>query len=143
MLRQIKADPIHNPSDAGSRQIVLHLRRAGLITDFIPPYGRRLTPEGEEALRLEAERLSAAEKAAKDADQERARQKAEADAAKAEERSNLDQQTKNQFRHDWRIAIFEVVSGFLFGAIADHFFDIVGNTSRTVIATLTALGLLH
>lgn len=143
MLRQIKSNPLYNPSEGEPRRLVLYLHRAGLITDFIPPYGRRLTPKGEEALRLENERLAAAQQAAKDAENERARQKAEADAAKAEERSHLDQQTKKQFRHDWRIAIFEVVSSFLLGAIADHFFDIVGNTARTVIAALTALGLLH
>lgn len=143
MLRRIKADPMFNPSEGEERKLVLYLHRAGLITDFIPSYGRRLTPEGEEALRLEDERLAAAKEAAKDAENERARQKAEADAAKAEERSHLDQQTKKQFRHDWRIAIFEVVSSFLLGAIADHFFDIVGNTASTVIAALTALGLLH
>ena len=143
MLRRIKADPMFNPAEGEELKLVLYLHRAGLITDFIPSHGRRLTPEGEEALRLEDERLAAAQQAAKDAENERARQKAEADAAKAEERSHLDQQTKQQFRHDWRIAIFELVGGFVLGAVADHFFDIVGNTARTVVAALTALGLLH
>lgn len=91
-----------------------------------------LTESGLEAAKL-AEEL-------RDQEEE---QRADEEATRAAERANLDQQTKKQFRHDWRIAIFETVAGFLLGAIADHFFDIVGNASSTVLALLRALGLLH
>lgn len=83
MLRQIKSNPLYNPSEGEPRRLVLYLNRAGLITDFIPPYGRRLTPKGEEALRLEDERLAAAQEAAKDAYEESQREAEE----KAEEKS--------------------------------------------------------
>lgn len=61
---------------------------------------------------------------------ERARKEAE----RMSDRAYADENTKKQFRHNWRIAIFEVVGSFLLGAIADHFFDIVGNAVRLWLA---------
>lgn len=58
------------------------------------------------------------------------KQRAEEEEKARSQRSYTDQQTQKQFRHDWRIAIFETLSGFILGAIADHFFDIVGHASR-------------
>lgn len=62
----------------------------------------------------------------KQARDERAKQEAD----HAADRAHADQNTQKQFRHDWRIAIFETVTGFALGAIFDHFFDIVGNAVR-------------
>lgn len=136
LMASIHADPLYKVADQQERALLSGLYRRKLVTDVCTGPGRKLTPEG---LHLLLSTQDAAEKA----EQERARQQAEADAAKAEERAHLDQQTKKQFRHDWRIAIFELIGGFLLGAVADHLFDVVGNTARTVIAVLTALGLLH
>lgn len=143
LLRAYQANGHHQLSTQDEKSTKRFLREEKLLHDYFEPYGYRLTAKGIEALRQEDVRLAAAKKAAEKAEQERSRQQAEADAAKAEERAHLDQQTKQQFRHDWRIAIFELVGGFVVGAVADHFFDIVGNTARTVIAALMALGLLH
>lgn len=91
---------------------------------------------------LTASGLEAAKLAEELCDQEE-EQRADEEATRSAERANLDQQAEKQFRHDWRIAIFETVAGFLLGAIADHFFDVVGNASGAVLAFLRALGLLH
>ena len=58
------------------------------------------------------------------------KQRAEEEEKARSQRSYADQQTQKQFRHDWWIAIFETLSGFILGAVADHFFDIVGHASR-------------
>lgn len=54
--------------------------------------------------------------------QEEARENAE----RAAERAYTDENTKKQFRHDWRIAGFNLLGGFVLGAIVNHFVDIVG-----------------
>lgn len=51
-------------------------------------------------------------------------------ATRAAEHSYIDENRKKQFSHDWRIAIFNLVGGFILGTIADHFFDIVGYALR-------------
>lgn len=136
LMEAINHDPMYKASDPQERALLSGLYRRKLVKDIFTRPGRKLTPEG---LRL----LLSAQEAVEKAEQERTRQQADADAAKAEERAHLDQQTKKQFRHDWRIAIFELIGGFVLGSVADHFFDVVGNASRTVIAALTALGLIH
>ena len=98
--------------------------------------GYRIKESGREWLRLHEELLQ-------QRDQDAADQRAYEDAKACEERAYLNQQTQKQFRHDWRIAAFELIGGFILGAVADHFFDIVGNTTRTVFAVLTSLGLVH
>ena len=111
----------------------------GKETEFYGPYGLvgyRINETGREWLRLHEELLQ-------QRDQDAADQRAYEDAKCCEERAYLDQNAKKQFRHDWRISIFEAVSGFILGAVADHFFDIVGNTTSTVFAVLSALGLVH
>lgn len=65
---------------------------------------------------------------------ERERQEAKQAAQRVEDRAHADQNAKQQFKHDWRIAIFNAISSFALGAIADHFFDIVGNASRLFLA---------
>lgn len=52
-------------------------------------------------------------------------QQAAQEAQRAEERAYLHQQTKEHFRHDWRITIVGCAINFAVGAILDHFFDIV------------------
>lgn len=59
---------------------------------------------------------------------------AQREADRAADRAYADQNAQKQFRHDWRIAIFETVTGFILGAIFDHFFDIVGNAVRLWLA---------
>lgn len=94
------------------------LSEEGLVESFGPYGGYRITEAGIRALRAEEERLK-----------EKAEKKADEETSKREERAYLDQQTKKQFRHDWRVAAFEVFGGFVLGAIADHFFDIVSYCS--------------
>lgn len=46
------------------------------------------------------------------------------------QRADADQDRKKQFRHDWRIALAEIFVSFALGAVADHFFDIVGKCTE-------------
>ena len=62
--------------------------------------------------------------------QKERQQKASEEAKRIADRAYADQNTKKQFRHDWRVAVFEVLGAFILGAIADHFFDIVGYADR-------------
>ena len=78
-----------------------------------------MRPSGYSALAAEKERLEREE-----------HEQAEQDAARRAERAYLDQQTQKHFRHDWRIAAFQLVGSFILGAVADHFFDIVGYALR-------------
>ena len=94
------------------------LSAEGLVESFGPYGGYRITDAGIRALRAEEERLK-----------EKAEHKADEETSKCEERSYLDQQTKKQFGYDWRIAIFNLIGGFIMGAIIDHFFDIVSYCS--------------
>lgn len=63
-------------------------------------------------------------------EEERARKEAD----RASDRAHADQDRKLHFKHEWRIAIFEVLCGFLLGAISDHFFDIVGRAVELWLA---------
>ena len=47
-------------------------------------------------------------------------------AERASDRAYADKNAKKQFRHDWRIAVFNLLGGFVLGAIVNHFVDIVG-----------------
>ena len=66
--------------------------------------------------------------------EQREREKSEQAAQRAADRAYADENTQKQFKHDWRIAIFETFTGFILGAIADHFLDIVGNAARLWLA---------
>lgn len=59
-------------------------------------------------------------------------QEAQKNAERISERSYADEDTKKHFRHDWRIAVFETVIGFILGAVVDYSVDIVGNAVRLV-----------
>lgn len=135
MLRRIKADPMFNPSEGEERKLVLYLHRAGLITDFIPSHGRRLTPEGEEALRLEDERLAAEEKAA----EEKARDQAQHAEQARSERAQVLSDKEKDYRHDFKVAAFSVGLALL----AEHLGDIIDFIKVTIEKILTLLGLLH
>ena len=63
-------------------------------------------------------------------EEERARKEAD----RASDRAHADQDRKMHFKHEWRIAIFELLGGFLLGAISDHFFDIVGRAVEIGLA---------
>lgn len=102
-----------------------------------------ITLKGREALHQAFLLDEEAEKARQQREKDVAEQRAYEDAKSCEERAHLHQQTKEQFRHDWRITAVNLLGGFILGAIADHFFDIVGNTTRSVFAVLTSLGLIH
>lgn len=52
------------------------------------------------------------------------------EAERISDRAHADQDRKLHFKHDWRIAVFNAISGFVLGAVADHFLDIVGNAVR-------------
>lgn len=45
------------------------------------------------------------------------------------DRTDADKKTKKQFRHDWRIAVFNTFISFALGAVFDHFVDIVSHAS--------------
>jgi len=82
-----------------------------------------LTPRGEAAILEHKNKL-----------EQREREKSEQAAQRAADRAFADENTQKQFKHDWRIAIFETFTGFILGAIADHFLDIVGNAARLWLA---------
>ena len=103
----------------------------------------QITQKGREALHAAALADEQTQQLLHQREQEMAEQRAYEDAKSCEERAHLHQQTKEQFRHDWRITAVNLLGGFILGAVADHFFDIVGNTTRTVFAVLVALGLVH
>ena len=65
---------------------------------------------------------------------DRAKQEADRAAQEAADRAYADEDRKKQFRHDWRIAIFETFTSFILGAVFDHLFDIVGNAARLWLA---------
>ena len=78
-----------------------------------------ITADGmERYLLLKENRQQAADDAAK--------RKAEAEEKDMADRAKANQDRKEHFRHDWRIAVFEAVFGFILGMISDHLFDIVG-----------------
>ena len=52
------------------------------------------------------------------------------EAERISDRAHADQDRKLHFKHDWRIAVFNAISGFVLGAVSDHFLDIVGNAVR-------------
>lgn len=52
---------------------------------------------------------------------ERAEQKRKYD----EQIAKADEDRKKQFKHDWLVAIFSAVIGFILGLIVEHFVDIV------------------
>lgn len=52
---------------------------------------------------------------------ERAEQKRKYD----EQIAKADEDRKKQFKHDWLVAIFSAVIGFILGLIVEHFIDIV------------------
>ena len=56
------------------------------------------------------------------------------EAERISDRAHADQDRKLHFKHEWRIAIFELLGGFLLGAISDHFFDIVGRAVEIGLA---------
>lgn len=94
------------------------LRREGLITQDLDGF---LLPRATAASVLQA-----ADQRAQQSDDRRAQQRSQQEASRRAERAYLDQQTKKQFRHDWRIAVFNVLAGFILGAVFDHFFDVIG-----------------
>ena len=65
------------------------------------------------------------------AHEERLQKEVEAEANRKAERTEdimrSDKNRKEQFRHDWRIAIFSAVFGFVSGAVTDYFFNVVVN----------------
>ena len=61
-------------------------------------------------------------------------EEADRQAQRAEDILQAEINTRKQFRHDWRIAIFETCAGFILGAVFDHFFDIVGGAVRLWLA---------
>lgn len=69
-------------------------------------------------------------------EEERARKEAD----RASDRAHADQDRKLHFKHDWRIAFFEVFGGFVLGAVADHLFDIVGRAVELWLALSGVFG---
>ena len=61
-----------------------------------------------------------------EASQQRAQQQAQSHTAHDAQRAYLDQQAQKQFRHDWRIAVFEALAAFILGAVANHLIGIIG-----------------
>lgn len=57
---------------------------------------------------------------------ERADQEARTNADEERKRLEANQNRKQQFRHDWRIAIFSAAVSFISGLIVAHFIDIAG-----------------
>lgn len=78
-----------------------------------------VTPEGLLAYQEETLRR-------KDQLEQQKQEEAGKNAERAAERAYTDENTKKQFRHDWRIAVFNLFGGFALGAIVNHFVDIVG-----------------
>ena len=75
---------------------------------------------------------------------EKLKKEVEAEAKRQAERTEnimrADKNRKKQFRHDWWIAIFTAVTGFVSGAVTDYFFNVVVNAVRLwefILALLT------
>ena len=66
----------------------------------------------------------------KDELEQQKQEEARKDAERASDRAYANEDTQKHFRHDWRINIFNVSAGFVFGIVADHLFNIVGNAVR-------------
>lgn len=66
----------------------------------------------------------------KDQLEQQKQEEAGKNAERASDRAYADKNTKKQFRHDWRIAVFNLFGGFVLGAIVNHFVDIVGYAAR-------------
>lgn len=96
----------------------LTLKKTGLSSDSDPYVSRiyykyswyTITPSGIDAL-LDFEQNQ----------KERAEQKRKYD----EQIAKADEDRKKQFKHDWLVAIFSAVIGFILGLIVEHFIDIV------------------
>lgn len=78
-----------------------------------------VTPEGLLAYQEETLRR-------KDRLEQQKQEEAGKNAERASDRAYADKNAKKQFRHDWRIAVFNLFGGFVLGAIVNHFVDIVG-----------------
>ena len=63
----------------------------------------------------------------KDQLEQESREQARKEADRVDERSYADKQTKKHFRHNWRIAIFNAVCGFIAGAASEYFLNVIGN----------------
>lgn len=96
----------------------LNLKKTGLASDSGPYVSRiyykyfwyTITPLGTDALL-----------AFEQDQEERAQQKREHD----EQIAKADEDRKKQFKHDWLVAIFSAVVGFVLGLIAEHFINII------------------
>ena len=62
----------------------------------------------------------------KDRLEQQKQEEAGKNAERASDRAYADKNAKKQFRHDWRIAVFNLLGGFVLGATVNHFVDIVG-----------------
>lgn len=62
--------------------------------------------------------------------EEEAKREAKEAAKQAQADARADQQLHKQFKHDWRVAIFNVLSAFVLGLVAQYLFDIVGVATR-------------
>ena len=120
--RILGKDPDLPPLEGIEQQIMYASMRSGLVKVgpngdyYLSDRARLLMHRYKEQLEKEN-----AENARRDADREA-------------DRAYADENTQKQFRHDWRIAIFETFTGFILGAVFDHFFDIVGNAARLWLA---------
>ncbi len=116
------------------------LKDLGCIANTMNHEFMAITPKGLAALRAAFLADEQAHEAEHQRQQELARQERRDQEAVLTQQAQLDQQTKKQFKHDWLIAVFELIGGFVLGLIVEHFVNILDKVSA---ALSTAVSLFH
>ena len=118
----------------------LSLKGLGCIANTMNREFMAITPKGLAALRAARLADEQAQEAEHQRQQELARQERREQEAVHAQQAQLDQQTKQQFKHDWLIAVFELVGGFVLGLVVEHFVNILDKVSAALAA---AVSLFH
>ena len=116
------------------------LKDLGCIANTMNREFMAITPKGLAALRAARLADEQAQEAEHQRQQELARQERREQEAVLSQQAQLDQQTKQQFKHDWLIAVFELVGGFVLGLVVEHFVNILDKVSAALAA---AVSLFH
>lgn len=116
------------------------LKDLGCIANTMNREFMAITPKGLAALRAARLADEQAQEAEHQRQQELARQQRREQEAVHAQQSQLDQQTKKQFKHDWLIAVFELVGGFVLGLVVEHFTNVLDKVSAALSA---AVSLFH
>lgn len=132
--------PVRIVDDVHANLEFLSLKDLGCIANTMNREFMAITPKGLAALRASRLADEQAQEAEHQRQQELARQERREQEAVHAQQAQLDQQTKKQFKHDWLIAVFELVGGFVLGLVVEHFVDVLDKVSAALAA---AVSLFH